>query len=276
MQVSSSKRRLLGPGLKNVLFYGPSAASIALVIAFAPHFWWRVESAWLGYNHVRAVPTSAMPNPPLPEDWKTCRFGPLEFSVPPELVDRLEIRASNSMVMLVFDDGSHSLAMIVPEVSEDRTAVFVAMQNHYDLPEEGLGLSRIRLQLAAYQAASEDFRWSMTRKELRWHSWCIRMSKFYRITSGASAEYVLHDDIEGILNLTPSSKTNTFSYQTADDRFAGTIIFTTRSAPIDKTFMRRVCQSCRFREDRMPKPMPREENSLRGLFQVMEEAGEHD
>ena len=37
----------------------------------------------------------------------------------------------------------------------------------------------------------------------------------------------------------------------------------------DKTFMRRACQSCKFSEDRIPKPMPGEEDALRALFEVV-------
>lgn len=260
--------------LIKVLIFGSMAICLFLLIAFWPHLLWKLESAWLGCNDVRAVPTSEMADPPLPEDWKTCRFGPLEFSLPPELADRLEIRVNRSIVMLVFDDGSRSIAMIVPEAPQNRDTVFAALQDEYGMPDEGLQLSQMRLQLASYQASSDDFRWSMTRKELRWHAWCILMSRIYCLMPTTSAEYVLHDDIEGILDLNASSKTNTFSYQTADDRFAGTVIFQQHRGSLDTTFVRRVCQSCRFFEDRMPKPMPREENLLRDMFQVEGENGE--
>ena len=94
------------------------------------------------------------------------------------------------------------------------------------------------------------------------------------MASGTGAEYVLHDDIEGILDLDTSSRTNTFSYQTADDRFVGTLIFQQHRGSSDEAFMRRVCQSCTFFEDRMPNPMPREEDLLRGLFRVEGENSE--
>ena len=78
--------------LTKVLIFACATMCIFLLIAFWPHLLWKLESAWLGCNDVRAIPSSEMPDPPLPEDWKTCRFGPLEFSLPPELADRLEIR----------------------------------------------------------------------------------------------------------------------------------------------------------------------------------------
>ncbi len=244
-----------------------------LIVHYHAHLRWRLVWACSGWNRVGAIPMHCMPDTPIEENWPRCRFGPLEFILPPEFVNRGEIETNdNGAIFLAFRDEFRSMMIVLPTTAEDRERLFAELREDYALPSEGQRLSLTRLRPASYRASADDFRWSMTEQEVRWHAWCISMRRVFTLGSRESTEYeyLLHDDVEGILNLRPGAKNASFDWQTADDCFVGSIMFAQKSGQIDPAWIRRVCQSVKFSASRMPKPIPQEKDKLRALLEIAE------
>jgi len=249
-----------------LLVIGVCVLAIVLLLHYRYHLYWCVA----GLQDVRAIPTSPMPDSQPPKTWSRCRFGPLEFALPHEFAINVNARkAKSGNVLLISSDKSRSLAITIPTDPSDPSAISACLQGDFGLPPEGHTLTLTRLRLASYRASSQDFRWSMAPNEVRWHTWCIGMRYLFGLGSGTRAEYLLRDDLEAILNVGCPGTPVSFDWQTSDDRFGGSLVFTDSSGQSDLTWIRTICQSVRFAEDRLPQPMPQEENELRALFQVL-------
>lgn len=246
-------------------------AAVGAVLHYRAHLWW-----WLaGRKGVRAIPTHPMAKMPPPEGWLDCRFGPLEFTLPPELARKMQLKAEGGTVMLVFSDPSRSLAILIPTEPTDPARMSACLQGDLALPAKGRGLSLTRLRLACFQTSSDDFRWSMTPGEVRWHAWCMRTRFLLALGAGSRAEYLLRDDLEGILHVDSKETCMWFDWQSSDDRFGASVVFRDRSGRIDPTWVRAVCQSLRFSEGQLPLPMPPDQRRLPALFEV-ERGDAHD
>src|SRR6185503_7335472 len=93
-----------------------------------------------------------------------------------------------------------------------------------------------RLQKEIYEAASSDFSFGMSRKELRWHEWLLE----YRSPDGGfdAIEYLWRPDLDGNLNW--SGDACVFQWTTIDGKWSGTIYFRDAS-PKEADWIRHVC-----------------------------------
>lgn len=261
---------------KKVLLVALLACLLALMVRYEAYIRWKIVSARSGWSGVRAIPTHRMPDTSMEEKWPRCRFGSLEFILPPEFVNSGEVKTNGSVIILAFCTDLRSMIVTVPTKAQDRRRIFAELQKDYALPCERQRLSLTKLRLASYRASSDDFRWSMTQQELRWHMWCICMRSAFTLGSGQSAEYVLRDDMEGILNLSHGARIVNFDWQTADDSFGGSFVFSQKNGQIDPTWVRCVCQSVRFTVSGIPRPIPQEEQGLRAMLEITERVNVSD
>jgi hypothetical protein len=238
---------------------------LGALLHYRAHLLWRLG----GDQSVLAIPTRTMPDTPPPEDWVECRFGPFDFTLPPELAEGARVRGDAGGAGLDATDGSRSFVVLVPTEPQDPAEVLASLRDDLHVPPQGQGLSVTRLRLASYQADSDDFRWSMTPQEVRWHTWCIGARFILAITRPSRAEYLLRDDLEGILDFNSDGSSVSFDWETADGRYGASLAFQGDGGGTDPAWMRSVCQSMRFSEDRLPqRPLPADEDGLQTLFEI--------
>jgi hypothetical protein len=86
------------------------ALSAGILSYYGYHLVWRFS----GFQDVQSIPTSPMPDSPPPEDWLDCRFGPLELTLPPDLVESMDVVANDVIVILNSENESRSLMLVWP------------------------------------------------------------------------------------------------------------------------------------------------------------------
>jgi hypothetical protein len=145
-----------------------------------------------------------------------------------------------------YRDGSKWAIVDLPEDTRKGGEFLKAMLKN--LPQ-GQGLSRPRLRLTWWQTGSDDFRWSMSRSELRWHAWCIAMQRLGRPELDGWAETMFSSDFDGIVMFAASHLGATFDWQATHEAVAGFIHFRDDSGKLDPQWVRCVCKSVKIVEE---------------------------
>jgi hypothetical protein len=216
------------------------AFMLGMVVHFRTHLYLRYVMASDGkFATVKAIPASPMPDAPTPKDWVLCRFGLLEFYLPPAMAGNI-VTPKNGARLRSFHDGPRSVIVEMPEGTAD-TETF--LQTELKLPPQGKGMSRQRLRLAWCQVNATDFRWTMSQDEVRWHAWCVAMSILCQVEPDGSAETMFGADLDGILLIRQSRNHACFDWQANKKAIGGYINFKDDSTDPDADWMRCVCKS---------------------------------
>jgi len=240
------RRRWCQCSLRSLLI---ATAALALLLGMAVHFrthlYWRYTMAReKKFAHIKAIPASPMPDAPEPKDWVRCRFGSLEFHLPPAMAGN-DVTPKNDAplrALRAFQDGPKGVIVALPEGTAD-TEKF--LQTELKMPPQGQGMSRPRLRLAWCQVNSTDFRWTMSQAEVRWHAWCIIMNVLCRVEPDGWAETMFGADFDGILLIRQSRQHATFEWQDKNKAVAGFVSFQDKSSDLEPTWLRCVCKSVR-------------------------------
>jgi hypothetical protein len=231
------------------LFIATAVLVFLLGLGMAVHFRTHLViryMMWRGnLTDVKAIPASPMPDAREPKDWVRCRFGSLQFNLPPKMAGSVET-PKNGAPYRAFRDGSKSVIVALPEGTADTEKW---LQTELKLPPQGRGMSRPRLRLALCQASSADFRWSMSQEEVRWHAWCIAMNAFGRLQPDGWAETMFGADLDGILLIRQNRKHACFDWQANRKAIGGFIHFRDDSSEPDPEWMRCVCKSVQLCEE---------------------------
>jgi hypothetical protein len=220
------------------------AVTAWLGVRYGNHLHWRLATAFDGRRSVQPLPVSPMPVAGVPEAWDRCRFGCLSIAVPPGVAAKREVRTAKSgALILVLGGGGRQLIVTGARAEGEPFGAREFSQLGCAIPPAGQRLSRVRLRLAVYRVAYGDFRWSMSREELRWYCWRVTAAPLLRLGAGDRAEYILRDDIEGILNLGCGPATASFDWEAPSDGRGGSLVFVDHSASPEVAWMRAVCQS---------------------------------
>jgi hypothetical protein len=239
------------------------ALVLGLVIHYRAHLVWCVAASRLGLADVQRVPVTAMPDAAVPEDWVACRFGSLQFDLPPGFVR--SVQGSPKGGMIVLRDDPRAMMIYLPG---DQTDSGELLQSDLEMPPEGRGLSMVMLRLACFQTASNEFRWSMSPEEVRWFVWRISIGRFMRMGSEQRAETLMCDDLEGAAYY--RSGCAELDWRSKESQASGNIHFIDKSEEeIDPAWVRAVCRSLRFTGESLSRPRSREE--VEALFQVITE-----
>jgi hypothetical protein len=222
---------------------------LGMVVHFRTHLYLRyVTAREKQFAEVKAIPTSPMPDTPDPNDYVRCRFGSLQFSLPPAMAGNVE-SPKNGASFRVFRDGSKSVIVELPTgISE--TDEF--LKTELKLPPEGQGLSRPRLRLACCQVNTADFQWTMSRDEVRWYAWRIAMNRTFCVEPDGWAETMFGENLDGILLFAGSRLHASFDWQDKNKAVAGFIHFKDRSSELDPVWVRSVCKSVQVCEEPHP------------------------
>jgi hypothetical protein len=222
------------------------AAGIAIVSFVAWHYryhlLWKYELSRNSFQEIRAIPGHSMPLMRPAEGWEQCRVGRMQISLPPELANSFTHTSDASLV--TFEYGPRAVVLALPT---DENIYRELLQSASQLCPQQQRLTWPRLRRACYQVSSEDFRWSMTPEELRWHRLCITMSRAFRLSSEGDTESFFRSDLHGFVHFVGDR--GVFDWHTADGKWSGYIHFIDRSEDKDRTWIRAACQSIRILDD---------------------------
>lgn len=223
-------------------------AIVALVVGFGilvliglhyrAHLLWRFEESRLGLQGVQATPDRPMPKTPTPNGWTRCRVGCIEFSLPPELAAN-RVDPKNGTSFVTFQHGSRIVGVELPMELDKVSLALLKVAD--DLCPQPQRFTMPRLRLACYQTSSDDFCWSMTSDEVRWHAFRIMTDKLIRPTFDGHTESLLRNDLDGILHFLGNR--GVFSWQCNDCMYGGWMHLVDSGEKLDPGWIRAVCQS---------------------------------
>lgn len=221
---------------------GVVAIVVLLGSYYRIHLFWRYTAWHLKLQDVPSIPDVTMPESPIPKGWIRCRVGHIEFSLPPELASNRSIPKTNAAIVM-FQHGSR-LVVVFP--TEDESEFSDLLKTASELCPHSERFTMPRLRHACYQASSNNFHWSMTPDEVRWHAFCmttgelLRPSKSFRYT-----ESFFRQDLDGIVQF--GRDRGILFWQSKDPTWGGFIHFIEHnSAMIDTSWMRSACQSLKI------------------------------
>jgi hypothetical protein len=235
-------------------------------VGYRSHLAWVIARAVdKRFADVRPIPVRSMPFADVPQDWVHCRFGSLEFALPPELAKNPEAPMTDAP-LLGFYDKSRSIAVHLPTASQQSAEFF---KTDLKSPPQGQGLSLVRLSLACREANPEDFRWTMSPNEVHWLAWRITIGHVIRLQSVERAETLFRDDLEAVAYFL--GKRAVLDWQAKDRDIGGYIHFMHRASdgPIDPNWVRAVCHSLKFTGKSFPDRLRKDQ--LLAEFQILAE-----
>lgn len=217
---------------------------VALIaLHYRSHLFWRYEASRLGLNNVQAIPDRPMPDSPTPDGWVRCRVGRIEFGLPPELASN-RVVPKHAASLVIFHDGTRRVDVDLPTDMSEFSGLLKAAS---ELCPRSQRFTLPRLRQACYQASSDDFRWSMTREEVRWHAFCITTGKLFRISPTGHTESFFRQDLDGIIHF--DGKWSILDWQSNDCAVGGSMHFIDRGEQADPTWVRAICQSLKVLDE---------------------------
>jgi len=213
------------------------ALGALLAVPLWPHILWKINEIRFGLPEVQAVPTTIMPPSGVPEDWVRHHFDGMEVMLPPGFTKSQNQPNPN---IVVFDNGSEEVNISMPE-DADKIFNFVP---HFP---EAANMTIPRLRSRCYRASSADFRWSMSRSEIRWHMFCLTIGKVLRLGDDGRVETMFHKDMEGIAYFDESIVS--FGWQRVGGKEWGYINFMGSSVATSPAWVRAVCESVKIVAD---------------------------
>ena len=219
------------------------ALLLGCVVHFWPYLWWRFGPPSREFSDLRRVPTGPMPITETPDHWVRCRLRSLEFSVPSTLANAIRtLRTAPETLRL--DDATRTIFVYPPE-STAMLADLFQVQMIGSSEEEPYSLARLRL--ATFEASWDDFRWTMSRRELHRHMYLVSLAGLTRLKTTQEVETFFADGREGLLYI--SGRLAGLEWYSADGRTWGRISFVQRSGDMDLSWIRAVCQSLNFHDE---------------------------
>ena len=228
-----------------------------------PHIVWSFQVARYGVK-IPSVPVSQMRAPGKTADWSNCRLGPMSLKLPAQIAEEAERTAEKNQVVLTAGDQQIAINVpfrVPPKGPNDLSSV--AAQ---------LNLTPMRLLEESYRASTDNFRWTMSRSELRRHQLLINLAAMFPHGGGRGASQVetrFDQDIEGLL-IVYDGQHASFEFRTVSgaDVGAGYVIFIRKSGNLDLDFVRDVCQSISCDEARLGAEYDKKE--LQQMLDAME------
>lgn len=228
-----------GPRRHRSLFSWLVLAVVVLGVLAAYHYrfhlLWQYKAAQLGLRDVHAIPDRTMCDAPTPAEWVRCRVGCVELSLPPDLAESRIVRKDDSVVL--FQQGARAVIVAVPTDTSGVSGILATASECCPEPQR---FTMPKLRRACYQVGSDDFRWSMTPEEARWHAFRVAAGKLIRANPGGHTESMFREDLDGILHI---AQRGVFEWQSNKAALWGYIHFVDREEKSDPTWMQAVCQS---------------------------------
>ncbi|PQO41930.1 hypothetical protein C5Y97_02515 [Blastopirellula marina] len=205
-------------------------------IAFSPvAFVYRNHLAWKCFAYkndligVFEAPTKLAPQAVVPNSWRAHTLGKIRISFPSDFTREApgELLFSGQSGKLIIHPHEISNPLLDPDLIHAKAISTDSKDYTWPL-----------LRFEIYQADVEDFRWSMTNREVLWHTYCATL----RCDSeGQEVEGLFRDDLDGIILF--DGQDARFEWQSGPCGLKGMIVFVGESDPIDKVWVRTICRS---------------------------------
>ncbi len=231
------------------------AATIGVfAVLAAAGWWWSPHIVWkfmLSRNgaKVPSVPVTTLKAPGQTQGWMTCRAGALTFKLPKDFAESAERSISKkSQAMISFKTGDLEIVVHipfkVPENAEPPPLVQMA-----DFMKD----SPIQMIAESYRTSTDDFRWTMSRDELRRHQMLVNLGFYYpqyQHARGVKAESLFEGPLEGMLTIHDKSQA-TYEWRFKSKVTAGVLGFAATGKSLDLDQVRDICMSISCDESRL-------------------------
>jgi hypothetical protein len=206
------------------------------------HLYWKYIEWYLNKENIEDI--EKIPNRVIiseisvPENWTEHVWKGVSFRLPPDM--SLDNRKTNNTIIFC-SDNLRVIIMVYPPTSEFLSFCDIASQmsltrdSHLTLPQ---------LRLKCFSVGKNDFHWSMSPKEVRWHCFAVCMRPILDYCHPNTIESIFRDDWNGILLLNEDKAT--FEWQCISGN-GGYFHFSTEEGQLlDIETIRRICQSIKI------------------------------
>jgi len=168
-----------------------------LIWFYQYHLFWKYHE-WRFEPEQKKIPSNPMPKTDIPENWVKHSVDCMQFHLPPALYyhdgvpHEKSIFVDDNITVRVFSRRGVTYREILKEASRTHTT-----------QKTFLTMSQLRHEFCG--TAPNDFRWSMSRSEVRWHFFVISERSLYVPFTGR-AETVSEKNWEGILFFVSSNR----------------------------------------------------------------------
>ena len=183
-----------------------------------------------------------MPESPTPDGWVRCRVGGIEVSVPPELANNRLTPKNVAPTFAYYQHDSRLVHVSPPADSSEAPGILKTASELCPWSERFSTMPRLRH--ACNQVSSDDFRWSMTPSEVRWHAFCITTGRLGQLSSHGHTESLFRIDADMLIHFYHSGAA-AVDWQCTDSLDGGYMNFVDRDNDLEPTWVRAVCQSLR-------------------------------
>lgn len=203
------------------------AVALSLLVRFGPHIVWRLRST----RHFEPIPTKQLAALHPIDQFATWDFGPISFDLPKAMRPSLDADGAAAGPFSFVDPHGRSLVFVAPS----RSYVDELTKGYPDKAT----LTFPRLYSEMVTAASDDFSFGMSLRDLEWHRRLLEMRA------------VIQSDVQLVQNLwRPSFDANlisrgtyqVFQWETVDRRWSGRMHFTSPSVD-DTRWVEHACNT---------------------------------
>lgn len=213
------------------------------IIWYSDHIQFIYRARQLGFANLVAVPIRPAALSPIPDNWRRWDLNELALSLPPQFVIDPE-QSNDAIGRFVFKAESCSV-VVNPTTDSNEYSSYLSTAMKLRPDNNDLVDTIPNLRLACYQVKRDDFRWSMTPKEVRWLSFCLTSRIIMRSRSSGYIETFCLD-FDATLDFGGNGRA-VFEWQQQDR--LGQISFADRNESLGTAWIGTVCRSVTLKKE---------------------------
>jgi hypothetical protein len=202
----------------------------------------------------KTIPITTMPVRDTPEDWVKCDFGSISFCLPPEYVN--DPPKVLSTAIAIFSHGDSTIAVFHPHRTKGPSLIEIKEWN--TLLDDRHG-NAVRLQIDAWKAMPSDFRWGMSKSEVRKLNALLHFKTFGLGLSRSAIDGEEYSDAKITGLLTQSASDTGYDWYCSNHECIASIMFEKKSGGMDIDVTRIVAASVRCENELVELPKSQEE-----------------
>jgi hypothetical protein len=243
------------------------AVAIGILLAVAAAgFWWAPHIHWaylLSRQDVKIAPVTVkeLKASGQTAGWAKCRIGPLSFELPAEFAENATREVGKTAGTVTLTEGDLELSLFIPyRIPAGQKTSLMAMADE-------LQMSVQDMVVAGYRSSTDDFRWTMSRDELRRHQKLLSLSQpgFFPHERGVFVETETDGAMKSVLILN-AAEIAMLQWQAGAAN--GFLTFVHKKGKLDLEMVRNVCHSLACDESRLGDPFTKK--AMRTALDAME------
>ncbi|UUO04762.1 hypothetical protein M4951_15350 [Blastopirellula sp. J2-11] len=205
---------------------------LLLLLRYRSHLAWKVMEHQLELRDAFESPTRLMPLATIPTQWRKTKAAGLNLALPSDMtqIPLEDIEA------LLFENEELRVFIFprLPITAGDQAYLqkateFSPTQREFTWPS---------LRFEIFQKNVDDFRWSMTNKEVLWHFYCMNIRCDQ---PGQKVEGFFTNDLDGLL--VTENNTASFDWQSNLKPYDGLLQFASKQGELNLDHVRAICHS---------------------------------